>query len=255
MLLTIDIGNTNVTLGLYEGSKLGARWRLATDHNRMADEYGLQILGLLQHSGCSPRQLDGISFASVVPQITSRVLQACQQYLHKEAFVVDSEVKTGIKILYDDPKAVGADRIVDAVGALTLYGGPLCIIDFGTATTFNAITAAGEYLGGAIAPGIGIALDALVSRTSKLYRVELRKPPSVIGRNTTHALQSGLVFGYVSLVEGMVARFRRELGDDMKTVATGGLVEIISPETKAIQITNPWLTLEGLRILWEMNNA
>ncbi len=254
MLLTIDIGNTNVTLGLYEGAKLGARWRLATDHNRMADEYGLQILGLLQHSGCSPRQLNGISFASVVPQITSRVLQACQQYLHQDAFVIDHEVKTGIKILYDDPKAVGADRIVDAVAALTLYGGPVCIVDFGTATTFNGVTASGEYLGGAIFPGLGIALDALVSRTSKLYRVEMRKPPAVIGRNTTHALQSGLIFGYVSMVEGMINRFRQELGEDMKAVATGGLSEIIAPETKALHFTNPWLTLEGLRILWDMNH-
>lgn len=254
MLLTIDIGNTNVTLGLYEGSKLGARWRLATDHDRMADEYGLQMLGLLQHGGCTPRQLSGISLASVVPQITSRVLQACAQYLHQEAFVVDHTVNTGIKILYDDPKAVGADRIVDAVAAVTLYGGPVCIVDFGTATTFNAVTAAGEYLGGAIAAGVGIALDALVSRTSKLYRVELRKPPAVIGRNTTHALQSGLIFGYVSLVEGMIERFRSELGADMRSVATGGLAEIITPETASIQVTNPWLTLEGLRILWEMNH-
>lgn len=254
MLLTIDIGNTNVTLGLYEGSKLGARWRLATDHDRMPDEYGLQILGLLQHGGCSIRQLDGISFASVVPQITSRVLQACQQYLHQEAFVVDHEVKTGIKILYDDPKAVGADRIVDAVATVALYGAPAVIVDFGTATTFNAITAEREYLGGAIAPGIGIALDALVSRTSKLYRVDLRKPPSVIGRNTTHALQSGIVFGYISLVEGMVARFKQELGDQTKVIATGGLAEIIASDCKAIQVTNPWLTLEGLRILWDMNH-
>lgn len=254
MLLTIDIGNTNVTLGLYEGSKLGARWRLATDHDRMPDEYGLQILGLLQHGGCSIRQLDGISFASVVPQITSRVLQACQQYLHQEAFVVDHEVKTGIKILYDDPKAVGADRIVDAVATVALYGAPAVIVDFGTATTFNAITADREYLGGAIAPGIGIALDALVSRTSKLYRVDLRKPPSVIGRNTTNALQSGIVFGYISLVEGMVARFKKELGEQTKVIATGGLAEIIAADCKAIQVTNPWLTLEGLRILWDMNH-
>lgn len=254
MLLTIDIGNTNVTLGLYEGSKLGARWRLATDHDRMPDEYGLQILGLLQHGGCSIRQLDGISFASVVPQITSRVLQACQQYLHQEAFVVDHEVKTGIKILYDDPKAVGADRIVDAVATVALYGAPAVIVDFGTATTFNAITAEREYLGGAIAPGIGIALDALVSRTSKLYRVDLRKPPSVIGRNTTNALQSGIVFGYISMVEGMVARFKKELGEQTKVIATGGLAEIIAADCKAIQVTNPWLTLEGLRILWDMNH-
>lgn len=254
MLLTIDIGNTNLTLGLFEGDKLGARWRLATDHERMPDEYGLQILGLLQHSGCSPAQLHGISMASVVPVLTRRLRQACQSYLNKESFVVDSTVKTGIKILYDDPTAVGADRIVDAVATVELYGKPACVIDFGTATTFNAITTNKEYLGGAITAGIGVAGDALAQRTSKLMRVDLERPPSVIGRNTTHAIQSGLIFGYASLVEGMVARFQEVLGPEMKVVATGGLAELVAQETKVFTVVDPWLTLKGLRILWDMNH-
>ena len=253
MLLTIDIGNTNLTLGLYEGTKLGGRWRLATDHERMPDEYGLQILGLLQHGGCAPTQLDGICLSSVVPPLTSRVVQACQQYLHQSPLVVSSEVKTGVTILYEDPKTVGADRIADAVAVHFLFGGPACVVDFGTATTFNAITADGSYLGGAIAAGIGIATDALFQRAAKLPRVDLNPPPSVIGRNTVHALQSGLLYGYVAMVEGMVSRFRQELGPDMKVIATGGNSERIAKHTAAIQTIAPWLTLDGLRIIWELN--
>lgn len=253
MLLTIDIGNTNLTLGLYEGQKLGARWRLATDHQRMPDEYGLQILGLLQHSGCSPAQLDGICLASVVPPITTRLITACKQYLLRDPLVIDSNSNTGIEILYEDPRAVGADRIVDAVAVMQIYGGPACVVDFGTATTFDAITADAKYLGGAIAPGIGISAEALVQRTSKLPQVDLQRPPSVIGRNTVHAMQSGLLFGYVCMVEGMVARFRAELGESMKVIATGGLAEVVARETDVLQIIAPWLTLDGLRILWEMN--
>ena len=253
MLLTIDVGNTNLTLGLYEGDKLGAHWRLATDHERMPDEYGLQILGLLQNGGCTPKQLEGVCMASVVPPLTTRVQQACLQYLNLDPFIVDHTVKTGINILYEDPKGVGADRIVDAVAAHRLYGGPACIVDFGTATTFDALTADGDYLGGAIAPGIGIAAEALVQRTSQLLRVDLQHPPAAIGRNTVHAMQSGLLFGYAGLVEGMVARFRKELGENMKVIGTGGLVELIAKETPVIQFTAPWLTLDGLRMVWEMN--
>jgi type III pantothenate kinase len=253
MLLTIDIGNTNITLGLYQGSTLGAHWRLATDHERMPDEFGLQFLGLLQNGDCSPAALEGICLASVVPVVGSRVRQACRDYLGLEPFVVDQNTKTGLTILYEDPSAVGADRIVDAVAARALYGCPACIVDFGTATTFDALNARGEYLGGAITPGIGIAADALVQRTAKLPRVDLERPPSVIGRNTVHAMQSGLLFGYIALVEGMVARFRNELGNGMKVIGTGGLVDIIAGETKVIEFNAPWLTLEGLRMIWEMN--
>jgi type III pantothenate kinase len=253
MLLTVDIGNTNLTLGLYEGGSLGAHWRLATDHARMPDEYGLQLLGLLQNAGKTVGELEGVSLASVVPPLTGRVIQACREYLKQEPLVVDAGVKTGIKVRYEDPKAVGADRVCDAVAVMKLYGGPACVVDFGTATTFNAITKDGEYLGGAITAGINLAAEALYTRAAKLPRIDLQVPPSVIGRNTTHAMQSGLLFGYVSMVEGMVARFRAELGKDMKVIATGGLAEVVAKETKVIDIISPWLTLEGLRLIWELN--
>lgn len=253
MLLTIDVGNTNVTLGLYDGDQLGPHWRLATAHERMPDEWGLQIVGLLQHAGHTPEILGGVCLASVVPPLTSRVVQACEEYLHITPLVVETGVKTGVRIRYEDPRAVGADRIVDAAAVQRLYGGPACVVDFGTATTFDAISAEGDYLGGAIAPGIGIAAEALFLRTAKLPRVDLKRPPAAIGRNTVHAMQSGLLFGYVALVEGMVARFRGELGPATKVIATGGLAEVVAQETDVIQIIAPWLTLEGLRIVWEMN--
>jgi type III pantothenate kinase len=253
MLLTIDIGNTNITLGLYRGQELMTAWRLATAHERMPDEYGLQLLGLLEHARTTPGEIEGIALASVVPPLTSTVLSACDKYLGQRALVVDTGVKTGVRIRYEDPKAVGADRVVDAAAVQRLYGGPACIVDFGTGTTFDAISAEGDYLGGAIAPGIGIAAEALFQQTAKLPRVEIARPPSVIGRNTVHAMQSGLLFGYVGLVEGMVARFRAELGPSMKVIGTGGLVEIVAAETKVIEIVAPWLTLDGLRIIWDMN--
>jgi type III pantothenate kinase len=254
MLLTIDIGNTNLTLGLYDGNNMLAHWRLATDHARMPDEYGLQFQGLLQNVGHHARELKGVCLASVVPQLTSRVVQACREYLNQEPFIVDVGIKTGIRVKYEDPRSVGADRIADAVAVMYLYGGPACVIDFGTATTFNAITKDGEYLGGAITAGIYLATEALFTHAAKLPRIDLQRPPSIIGRNTVHAMQSGLLFGYVSMVEGMVERFRKELGPQMKVIATGGLAEIIAQETDVIQIIAPWLTLDGLRILWDLNH-
>ena len=253
MLLTIDIGNTNLTLGLYDGKTLGRHFRLATDHARMPDEYGLQFLGLLERANCGEDCLTGIVLASVVPNLTGRVIQACQKYLKIEPLVVDAGVKTGIRIRYEDPKAVGADRVADAVAVMHLHGGPACVIDFGTATTFNAVTAEGDYLGGAITVGVNLAAEALFTRAAKLPRIDLQRPPSVIGRNTVHAMQSGLLFGYVSMVEGMVGRFRSELGSAMKVIATGGLAEIVAQETDVIDIISPWLTLDGLRIIWELN--
>jgi type III pantothenate kinase len=255
MLLTIDIGNTNITLGLYEGKDLGPRWRLATAYDHMPDEYGLQLIGLLQHAGYTPEAVTGICMASVVPPITGKIIEACKQYLYMEPLVVDAGVKTGVRVRYEDPRAVGADRIVDAVAVVQLYGTPACVVDFGTATTFDAISENGDYLGGAIAPGIGIAADALFQRTAKLPRVDLQKPPSVIGRNTVHSMQSGLLYGYVGLVEGMVARFQHELGPKMKVIATGGLADVVANETKVLQIIAPWLTLDGLQIIWELNHT
>jgi type III pantothenate kinase len=254
MLLAIDIGNTNITLGLYQNDERVDAWRLATVHDRMPDEYGLQLLGLLQHAHCSTDELEGSVLASVVPPLTGNFLQACRNYLDQDPLVIDAGVKTGLRIRYEDPKhALGADRVADAVAVKHLYGGPACVVDFGTATTFDAISAEGDYLGGAIAPGIGIASDALFQRTAKLPRVELSRPPSVIGSNTVNAIQSGMLFGYVGLVEGIVARFASELGPEMKVIGTGGLVEMIAAETDVIQILAPWLTLDGLKILWEMN--
>jgi type III pantothenate kinase len=253
MLLAIDVGNTNITLGLYEGETLGPRWRLATDHRSMPDEYGLLLVGMFNHADIPIDKLEGICLASVVPPLTGKVVEACRTYLQQDPLVVDAGVKTGVRVLYEDPKAVGADRIVDAAAVQSLYGGPACVVDFGTGTTFDAITAAGEYLGGAIAPGIGIAADALFSAGAKLMRVDIQRPPGPIGRNTTHALQSGLLFGYVGLVEGMITRFREELGPEMKVIGTGGLAEIVARETKVIQILAPWLTLDGLRIIWGLN--
>ena len=253
MLLCIDIGNTNITLGLYLGEKLGPRWRLATTHERMPDEFGLQLLGLLGHREISPTEVECGVIASVVPQLTERWVQVCQTYLGCRPLVVDANTYTGVRILIDNPQSVGADRIVDAVAAHNLYGGPACIVDFGTATTFDAVSKNGDYLGGAIAPGIGIAADALAQRTAKLPRVDIAAPPNPIGRNTVHAIQSGLLYGYIGLVEGMVNRFQSELGPDMKVIATGGLAELIAQHTKILEIIAPWLTLDGLQYIFELN--
>lgn len=255
MLLTIDVGNTNITLGLYEDERLGPRWRLATVHERMPDEYGPQFLSLLGLEGLGAQHIRGVCLASVVPPITGKIVEACERYLKKTPLIVDAGVKTGVRVRYEDPRAVGADRIVDAAAVQHLYGGPACVVDFGTATTFDAISKEGDYLGGAIAPGIGIAAEALFLRAAKLPRIDLQRPPTAIGRNTPHAMQSGLLFGYVGLVEGMVARFRAELGPEMKVIATGGLAEVIARETQVIEIIAPWLTLDGLLLIWELNHG
>lgn len=253
MLLTIDIGNTNITFGVYRQDELLAAWRLGTVHERMADEYGLQFLGLLDHRNLDPDGIEGAVLASVVPPLTPTILDAVDRYLGQKPLVIGTGVKTGVRIKYEDPKAVGADRVADAAAVRAVYGVPACVVDFGTATTFDGISDVGDYLGGAIAPGIGIAADALFKRTAKLTRVELVRPPAAIGRNTVHAMQSGLLFGYVGLVEGMVERFRAELGADMKVIGTGGLAPLIAAETDVIEYVDPWLTLQGLRQIWLLN--
>jgi type III pantothenate kinase len=253
MLLAIDIGNTNIALGLYDADRPGPRWRLASEQSRMPDEYGIMLIHLLQHAGVEPAAVEAVAMASVVPPLTGTLVQACHDYLGCTPLIVDTGMKTGVRVRYEDPKQVGADRIVDAAAVLRLYGAPACIVDFSTATTFDAISASGEYLGGAIAPGVGIAAEALFQSAAKLPKVDLRRPPSAIGRNTVQSMQSGLLFGYVGLVEGMVARFADELGPEMKVVGTGWLVETIARETKVIQIVAPWLTLEGLKIIYELN--
>ncbi|MCB9098081.1 MAG: type III pantothenate kinase [Anaerolineales bacterium] len=254
MLFTIDIGNTNITFGLYDKKQtLRYHWRIKTDHGRLADEYGIIILGLMRHEGLDFQQIRGVAIASVVPPLTPVFEEMIERYIKQKPLVVGAGVKTGVQIRYDSPRDVGADRIVDAAATFNMYGGPACIVDFGTATTFDAISEKGDYLGGAIAPGVGIAAEALFSRTSKLPRVDLVRPPRAIGSNTVNAIQSGMIFGYVGLVEGMVARFKAELGDHMRVIGTGGLAQTIAQETGVIEIVNPWLTLEGLRLIWEMN--
>jgi len=255
MLLTLDVGNTNIALGLFEETQLVSHWRLASDTQRMPDEYGLQLLGLFQSSNIRVEALQDIIIASVVPPLTRQLQEACETYLGKTALIVEGEDCAPIHNRYDPPTAVGIDRLVNAVAVEKRYGFPACVVDFGTATTFDAIDRDYNYLGGAIAPGIGISADALFSRTSKLPKVDLQLPPSVIGSNTTHAIQSGLLNGYIAMVEGMVARFRKILGEDMQVIATGGLAELIGSHTDCIEQIAPWLTLDGLFIIWERMHA
>jgi type III pantothenate kinase len=253
MLLAVDIGNTTITLGLYDGETPGPRWRLETVRSRLTDEYGLMLLALLANERLSKEDVAAAAVCSVVPPLTGTWVEICRRTLGVEPLVVEAGVKTGVRVLYDDPKQVGADRIVNAAAVKALWGGPACIVDFGTGTTFDALSVQGDYLGGAIAPGIGIAAEALHARAAKLPRVDLVRPPYAIGRNTEHALQSGLVFGYVGLVEGMVARFRAELGPGTKVIGTGGYGELIARETPVLGIVAPWLTLDGLRIIHALN--
>jgi len=253
VFLAIDIGNTNVTLGVFDGESLHATWRIATVHDRMPDEYGVLLMQLFDHRQVRIADVDGIAIASVVPTLTNIFREVCQQYVGCDPLVVDAGVRTGVRIRYENPRDVGADRVVDCAAVQVKYGGPACVVDFGTATTFDAISRAGDYLGGAIAPGIGIAAEALFARASKLYRVEIAPPAKAIGTNTVMAMQSGIFFGYVALIEGLVARFRRELGDDTKVIATGGLAQVVARETSVIQYIDPWLTLEGLKLVYALN--
>lgn len=253
MLLAIDIGNTNVTLGLYKQEELIAKWRMATVYERMPDEYGLQIAGFLNHHRIDPKDLHGIFVASVVPPLTGKISDACQFYLNIKPMVFHHKMETGIKLVYENPTTIGADRIVDAAAAKIYYSLPACIVDFGTATTFDAVTRDAEYLGGAIAPGINIGAEALFERTAQLPKINLAIPDGVIGKDTVHAMQSGLIFGYVGLVEGMIKRFKEELGQDTTIIATGGLASMISELIPDIEHVDPWLTLNGIRLIWEMN--
>jgi len=253
MLLCIDIGNTNIVLGMYRQEELISHWRISTQHERMPDEYAMLMLDLFRHVGHSSEEVQGIALASVVPPLTGIFEEVCERYLGREPLVVTPGIRTGVRIRYDNPREVGADRVVNAVATHRLYGGPACVVDFGTATTFDAISAEGDYLGGAIAPGITISAEALFQRTAKLPRIDLVRPPRAIGSNTVESMQSGILFGYVGLVEGMIVRFREELGSRMKVIGTGGLAPIIAKETRSIEIVDPWLTLKGLRIIWELN--
>jgi type III pantothenate kinase len=252
MLLALDIGNTNITIGIFDGPDLRVSWRIATDLERLSDEYAVMMLGLLRNEGIEPGEVRQAIMASVVPDLAPVFEQLCRRYFSVEALLVGTGTKTGVRILYDNPREVGADRIVDVVAAMHLYGPPpLIIVDFGTATVFDAVSAEGDYLGGAIAPGIGIASEALFERAAKLYRVRLERPSTAIGKNTAGAIQSGTLFGYVGLIEGMVARFKAELGGSARVVATGGWAELLAKETQVFDAVDANLTLTGLRLIHE----
>lgn len=258
MLLTIDIGNTNATLGVYYQERLLADWRLTSGGHLSRDELGLALVGLFRHAGLAIDELSGVCLASVVPPLTATYTEACERYLRQTPLVVDLGVKTGVKVLVSEPRTVGADRIVNACAVKALVGGPAVVVDFGTATTFDAIDGSGNYLGGAIAPGLEVAAEALSGRTAKLPKVALTVPPQAIGRNTIDAIRSGIMFGYVALVEGMIARFEGELlseseGGRLTVVATGGLAPTIAALTPRIDRVEPSLTLEGLRLIWSLN--
>lgn len=255
MLLTLDVGNTNVTVGVYDGKDLRATWRFATDVEKLPDEYGVLILSLLGHDNLSPADITEAVMACVVPDLEPVFDQFCRRYFNTSLLHVTAGVRTGLRILYDTPREVGADRVADAVAAIQIYGPPLIVVDLGTATVFDAINREGDYVGGAISPGLGIAAEALYRRAAKLYRVELDRPKSAIGRNTITAIQSGILFGYVGLIEGIVHRMKQELGEDAKVIGTGGYAAIIAKETDVIDDVNPQLTLEGLRLIHEMNRA
>jgi type III pantothenate kinase len=253
MLLVIDVGNTNIVYGLFDGSELVRQFRVETGRGRTADEYAVVLRQLLAMNDIAAEQVHAAALASVVPALTEPMIDLVRRAFDKEALVVGPGIKTGMSILYENPREVGADRIVNAVAAYEKVKGAVIVVDFGTATTFDCVTPKGEYLGGVIAPGIQISADALFTRAAKLPRVEIAKPPKVVGRNTIHSMQSGIVYGYVGLVDGMIERLREELGYTTAVIATGGLARLIAPLSKTIDEADDILTLVGLRILYERN--
>ncbi len=253
MLLALDVGNTNTVLGVFDGRELKVHWRLSTRRAGTSDEYGIFIKGLFDFADLDFRAVTAVILSTVVPSVQAPLEEMSRQFFGVEAMLVGPGIKTGMPILYEPPRDVGADRIVNAVAAFESYGGPCIVVDFGTATTFDAISVRGEYLGGVICPGIGISAEALFQRAAKLPRVDIARPKAVIGKNTVASMQAGLFYGYLGLVEGIVSRMRDELGGQVKVVATGGLASLVLAESTLVDRVDPLLTLTGLRILYERN--
>ncbi len=252
MLLTLDISNTSIKAGVFSGNSLLANWRFATERQKLTDDYAMLLLGLFQAAGIPASEIDGVSMSCVVPPLRSVFDDLARKYLHLTPLIVGPGIKTGVKLAVDNPREVGADRVVNSLATYRLYGGPAIAIAFGTATVFDCISAQGEYLGGAIAPGMVTSLESLTRSAAQLFQVELVRPPKAIGKNTVTTMQSGVVLGFAGLVEGLVKRLKSELGD-AKVIATGGLAEVIAPATDAIDVVDLQLTLKGLKLIYELN--
>ncbi len=254
MLLTLDISNTSIKAGIFRGDTLLAHWRFATERHKLTDDYAMLLLGLFQAAGIPASEIDGVSLSCVVPPLRSVFDELARKYLHIAPLIVGPGIKTGVKLAVDNPREVGADRVANSLATYRLYGGPAIAIAFGTATVFDCISAQGEYLGGAIAPGVVTSLESLTRSAAQLFQVELIRPPKAIGKNTVHTMQSGVVLGFAGLVEGLVKRLKSELGDPVTVIATGGLADVIAPATDVIDVVDPQLTLKGLKLIYELNS-